>query len=61
MNDSSANKGRHCTLCGKPGGTAATLALRALGYDLRPDEIGYAHASCIARRKRKLQTSGFPK
>jgi hypothetical protein len=46
-------KGRKCALCGKPGGTGFTTALRLLGYNYAKGEIGYAHSNCLVRARRK--------
>jgi hypothetical protein len=42
-------KGRHCVICGKPGGQALTLALKALGVP-----GNYAHSDCITRTRKTL-------
>jgi hypothetical protein len=44
--------GRHCSICGKPGGSGQTVALRALGYGKDDPGILYAHGNCVpAERK----------
>ena len=43
--------GRHCHICGKPGGVGAAFILRELGYEDWND--GKAHSSCLQRAKRK--------
>lgn len=44
-------RGRTCWVCGKAGGTGFTAALRALGYDVPPHVIAYAHNDCLAKAK----------
>lgn len=45
-------KGRHCVICDKPGGHGCTTVLRYLGFIIPAGQIGYAHADCVAKRKR---------
>lgn len=44
---------RCCWVCGKLGGAGFTTALRAAGYDVKPDEIAYAHGGCMTYAKRR--------
>lgn len=41
--------GRCCWVCGKPGGSGFTSALRIAGYDIPRGQIGYAHSPCMSR------------
>lgn len=47
-----ARPGRHCAVCGRPGGSGFAVALRAAGYDVPRGAMAYAHASCMARAQR---------
>lgn len=40
---------RVCAICGKPNGSGFTTALRALGYDVPPGTMAYAHNTCLHR------------
>jgi hypothetical protein len=56
--------GRHCRICGKPGGVAMTETLRGLNYKVhRHSEIYhmYAHADCAAKAKARLKRPGRTK
>lgn len=55
--------GRHCRICGKPGGVAVTDALRGLGYLVvrtSSDLHMYAHNACIVRERRKARKEERP-
>lgn len=41
--------GRRCAICGRIGGSGATLALRFVGIRTPAGEIGYAHGPCLTR------------
>jgi hypothetical protein len=57
-----ADRGRCCWICGKPGGSGATFALRAAGYFVPFQQIGYAHAPCVIKARKRLaeQTKARP-
>jgi hypothetical protein len=42
--------GRHCVICGKPGGHPLTAALKLLGVP-----GNYAHSDCIAQTRRAFK------
>lgn len=44
---------RCCWVCGKLGGFGFTNALRAAGYCMRPDQMGYAHNRCMDRANKE--------
>jgi hypothetical protein len=52
---------RCCWVCGKRGGEGFTTALRLMGYQMKPGEMGYAHPNCIhasnSKSARKRHTS----
>lgn len=50
-------KGRHCAVCGKPGGSGQTIALRALGYGKGSPGILYAHGNCVPAERKKRAAS----
>lgn len=43
---------RCCWICGRIGGAGFTSALRALGFEVAPGEMAYAHPPCVARVQR---------
>ena len=46
--------GRHCAICGKPGGTGMAAALRVLGYDRTAT---HAHGPCVSAVQRKNRSA----
>ena len=47
--------GRKCAICGRPGGSGLTTALRLAGVHVETDQIGYAHADCLAAYRARKQ------
>jgi hypothetical protein len=43
--------GRHCHICGKPGGSGAATTLRMMGYEDWRD--GKAHGPCLIKARKK--------
>lgn len=40
---------RCCWVCGKLGGAGFSTALRAAGYRMEHNQMGYAHPACMTR------------
>ncbi len=45
--------GRRCMVCGRIGGSGATMPLRFAGYTIPKGQIGYAHAPCLIRKRKQ--------
>jgi len=47
-------KGRHCVMCGKPGGATFLSLLIRWGYYFSPERVNqFAHPECIAKEQEK--------